>query len=88
MPRDRDPLVVGRVVGDIVDPFTRSIALRVSYTSREVNNGCELKPSQVAIQPRVDIGGEDLRTFFTLVSAPPQLYTINFFVILHFQRCS
>ncbi|KAE9448078.1 hypothetical protein C3L33_20028, partial [Rhododendron williamsianum] len=70
MPRDRDPLVVGRVVGDIVDPFTRSIALRVSYTSREVNNGCELKPSQVAIQPRVDIGGEDLRTFFTLVSAP------------------
>ncbi|KAF7143966.1 hypothetical protein RHSIM_Rhsim05G0164200 [Rhododendron simsii] len=86
MPRDRDPLVVGRVVGDIVDPFTRSIALRVSYTSREVNNGCELRPSQVASQPRVDIGGEDLRTFFTLVSAT-QLYTINFFVILHFQRC-
>ncbi|KAG5549505.1 hypothetical protein RHGRI_014739 [Rhododendron griersonianum] len=78
MPRDRDPLVVGRVVGDIVDPFTRSIALRVSYTSREVNNGCELKPSQVAIQPRVDIGGEDLRTFFTLFyQTGPKLLTYN-----------
>ncbi|CAI0448449.1 unnamed protein product [Linum tenue] len=36
--------------------------------SRDVNNGCELKPSQVANQPRVDIGGEDLRTFYTLVN--------------------
>ncbi|CAI0448447.1 unnamed protein product [Linum tenue] len=69
MPRDRDPLVVGRVIGDVLDPFTRSIPLRVTYmNSRDVNNGCELKPSQVANQPRVDIGGEDLRTFYTLTA--------------------
>jgi len=67
MSRDRDPLSVGRVIGDVLDPFTKSISLRVTYSSREVNNGCELKPSQVANQPRVDIGGEDLRTFYTLV---------------------
>jgi protein FLOWERING LOCUS T len=66
MPRDRDPLAVGRVIGDVLEPFTRSISLRVNY-SREVNNGCELKPSQVVNQPRVDIGGDDLRTFYTLV---------------------
>ncbi|CAI0448446.1 unnamed protein product [Linum tenue] len=72
MPRDRDPLVVGRVIGDVLDPFTRSIPLRVTYmNSRDVNNGCELKPSQVANQPRVDIGGEDLRTFYTLVMVDP-----------------
>ncbi|CAN1217631.1 Protein HEADING DATE 3A [Linum perenne] len=67
MPRDRDPLVVGRVIGDVLDPFTRSIPLRVIYfNNREINNGCELKPSQVVNQPRVDIGGDDLRTFYTL----------------------
>ncbi|KAK8669291.1 hypothetical protein V6N13_106726 [Hibiscus sabdariffa] len=71
MPRDRDPLVVGRVVGDVLDSFTRSISLRVSYPIREVNNGVELKPSQVVNQPRVDVGGNDLRTFYTLVMVDP-----------------
>ena len=67
MPRDRDPLVVGRIIGDVLDSFTRSLSLSVTYNNREVNNGCELKPSQVVNQPRVDIGGDDLRTFYTLV---------------------
>lgn len=68
MPRERaDPLLVGRVIGDVLDPFTRSISLRVTFNNREVNNGCELRPSQIINQPRVDIGGDDLRTFYTLV---------------------
>ncbi|XP_070665016.1 protein HEADING DATE 3A-like isoform X1 [Malus domestica] len=71
MPRDRDPLVVGRVVGDVLDPFTRSVSLRVTYGTKEVNNGCELKPSEVVQQPRADIGGDDLRTFYTLVMVDP-----------------
>ncbi|KAG6404711.1 protein HEADING DATE 3A-like [Salvia hispanica] len=71
MPRDRDPLVVGRVIGDVLDPFTRSIGLRVIYGNREVANGCEFRPSQVVNQPRVEVGGEDLRTFFTLVMVDP-----------------
>ncbi|GMJ02507.1 FLOWERING LOCUS T, REDUCED STEM BRANCHING 8 [Hibiscus trionum] len=71
MPRDRDPLVVGRVVGDVLDSFTRSISLRVSYPIREVNNGVELKPSHVVNQPRVDVGGDDFRTFYTLVMVDP-----------------
>ncbi|WRX24200.1 hypothetical protein QQP08_016687 [Theobroma cacao] len=69
MPRERDPLVVGRVIGDVLDPFTRSISLRVTFACREVNNGCELKPSQVVNQPRVDIGGDDLRTLVTDIPA-------------------
>lgn len=67
MPRDRDPLVVGRVIGDVLEPFTRSIGLRVAYGTREVNNGCEFRPSQLVNQPRVEVGGDDLRTFYTLV---------------------
>ncbi|XP_057962568.1 protein HEADING DATE 3A-like [Malania oleifera] len=71
MPRDRDPLVVGRVIGDVLDAFNRSITLRVTYSSRDVNNGCEFRPSQVVNQPRVEIGGDDLRTFYTLVMVDP-----------------
>lgn len=72
MPRERaDPLIVGRVIGDVLNPFNRSISLRVIFNNKEVNNGCELKPSQIISQPRVDIGGDDLRTFYTLVMVDP-----------------
>nr|UXL78653.1 flowering locus T1 [Mangifera indica] len=68
---DRDPLVVGRVIGDVIDNFNTSISRNVSYGNRDVGNGVELKPSVVANHPRVDIGGTDLRTFYTLVMVDP-----------------
>ncbi|XP_031249339.1 protein HEADING DATE 3A-like [Pistacia vera] len=68
---NRDPLCVGRVIGDVLDDFTRSVTLNVSYGNRVVNNGVDLKPSVVANQPRVDIGGTDLRTFYSLVCLGP-----------------
>ncbi|XP_027185458.1 protein HEADING DATE 3A-like isoform X2 [Coffea eugenioides] len=72
MPRGGgDPLVVGRVIGDVLDQFTRSLSLSATYGSREVSNGCEFRPSQVVNQPRVEIGGDDLRTFYTLVMVDP-----------------
>ncbi|CAM8881527.1 unnamed protein product [Rhodiola kirilowii] len=61
----------GRVIGDVLDPFTRSMSLRVRYNNKAVTNGIELKPSQVVFQPSVDIGGDDLRTFYTLVMVDP-----------------
>lgn len=63
----RDPLVVGRVVGDVLDPFMRLISLRVTYGQREVTNGLNLRAPQVLNRPTVEIGGEDLRNFYTLV---------------------
>ncbi|URE46621.1 protein HEADING DATE [Musa troglodytarum] len=67
----RDSLTVGRVIGDVLDPFTRSVPLRVTYNSREVTNGCEFKPSAVVEQPRVEVGGTDLRIFYTLIMVDP-----------------
>jgi len=64
----RDPLVVGHVVGDILDPFIKSASLRVMYNNKELTNGSELKPSQVANEPRVEIAGHDMRNLYTLVS--------------------
>ncbi|CAA2975395.1 protein FLOWERING LOCUS T-like [Olea europaea var. sylvestris] len=71
MPRDRDPLVVGRIIGDVLDPFTRSVPLRIVYADREVNNGWDFRPSQIVNRPRVEIGGDDLRTFYTLIMVDP-----------------
>ncbi|KAG4380309.1 hypothetical protein GLYMA_16G150700v4 [Glycine max] len=67
----RDPLVVGGVIGDVLDPFEYSIPMRVTYNNRDVSNGCEFKPSQVVNQPRVNIGGDDLRNFYTLIAVDP-----------------
>lgn len=67
MQRGRDTLSLARVIGDVLDPFTKSISPRVFYNTREVKNGCDLRPSHVNNQPRVEVGGDDLRTFYTLV---------------------
>ncbi|XP_021753088.1 protein FLOWERING LOCUS T-like [Chenopodium quinoa] len=67
----RDPLEIGRVIGDVLDPFNRSVTLRVSYNNRIVTTGGEFRPSQVDSQPRVEVGGDDLRTFYTLVMVDP-----------------
>lgn len=64
----RDPLVLGGVIGDVLEPFERSVTLKISFNNRNVNNGGDFRPSQVVNQPRVEVGGDDLRTCYTLVS--------------------
>nr|GFA44012.1 FT like protein [Tanacetum cinerariifolium] len=61
MPRDRDPLVVGRVIGDVLDSFTKSINLSVSYNDREVSNGCERKLNCTASRNHHCEGGATLK---------------------------
>lgn len=76
------PLVIGRIIGEVLDPFTSSVSLRVVYKNQtEVINSCELKPSQIVNKPRVHIGGDDLRVFYTLVCMLP---TSIFFFFQHF----
>ncbi|XP_051129022.1 protein HEADING DATE 3A-like [Andrographis paniculata] len=68
MARERNPLVVSGVVGDILDPFAAVTDLRLfTDGGRMVFSGASFRPSQVAAAPRVEIGGEDFRTFYTLV---------------------
>ncbi|KAK6150063.1 hypothetical protein DH2020_017588 [Rehmannia glutinosa] len=64
---ERHPLVVSGVVGDVLEPFTATTELRVYSDGRTIFNGSSMRPSQVAGRPRVEIGGEDFRTFYTLV---------------------
>ncbi|XP_057756169.1 protein HEADING DATE 3A-like [Arachis stenosperma] len=72
MPRSTNPLVISRVVGDVLEPFTSSVGMRIVYEGdAEVVNCSELKPSQIINQPRVDVGGDDLRTLYTLILVDP-----------------
>ncbi|RWW28728.1 hypothetical protein BHE74_00023758 [Ensete ventricosum] len=80
----RDPLVVGNVIGDVLDPFVTSAAFRVIYNSKELTNGSELKPSAVAKEPRVEIRGHDMRTLYTL--SPRPTAGIHRFVFVLFRQ--
>lgn len=63
-----DPLVIGRVVGDVVDYFNTTVKMSVTYNNtKQVYNGHEFFPSSLTIKPKVHIHGGDMRSFFTLV---------------------
>nr|UXD79225.1 flowering locus T-like 4 protein [Narcissus tazetta subsp. chinensis] len=67
----RDPLVLGQVIGDVVDPFIKSMAVKVLYGDKEVSNGTRLRQSVVANQPRVSMEGRDASKCYTLVMINP-----------------
>ncbi|KAH7681149.1 Phosphatidylethanolamine-binding protein [Dioscorea alata] len=77
---DRDPLVVGGVIGDVLDPFIKSASLRVIYNSKELTNGSELRPSAIVNEPRVEIGGYDMRKLYTLVSSSTSRCMVLYFI--------
>lgn len=73
MNMSRDPLVVGGIIGDVVDCFATSALLRVLYGGRELTCGSELRPSQVASEPTVQIitGSRCGGALYTLVMVDP-----------------
>ncbi|KDP31551.1 hypothetical protein JCGZ_15206 [Jatropha curcas] len=74
MAKVSDPLVVGRVIGDVIDYFTPCMKMTVSYNSnKQVYNGHELFPSAVTHKPKVEVQGADMRSFFTLVMTDPDV---------------
>ncbi|KAL9228571.1 hypothetical protein vseg_004135 [Gypsophila vaccaria] len=69
-----DPLIIGRVVGDVIDPFYPSVRMSVIYNSnKQVYNGHEFFPSWVTLKPRVLVHDADLKSFFTLVMTDPDV---------------
>ncbi|KAL3839802.1 hypothetical protein ACJIZ3_024393 [Penstemon smallii] len=68
-----DPLLVGRVIGDVLDSFTQSMKICIRYGNKQVFNGYEFYPSAVTAKPKVEVQGGDLRTFYTLVMTDPDV---------------
>ncbi|KAL8468501.1 hypothetical protein ACS0TY_031639 [Phlomoides rotata] len=67
MARDGNPLAVSRVIGDVLDPFAATTDLKFFADGQMIGNGYRLRPSQVAALPRVEIGGHDFQTAYTLI---------------------
>ncbi|MBA0801638.1 hypothetical protein Gohar_011991 [Gossypium harknessii] len=72
MSRVPEPLTVGRVIGEVVDNFTPSVQMTVTYNpNKQVANGHELMPAAISARPRVEIGGNDMRDAYTLIMTDP-----------------
>ncbi|KAG0613056.1 hypothetical protein M758_6G073300 [Ceratodon purpureus] len=73
MSRSVDPLVVGRVIGDVIDMFVPSVDMAVLYTSRQVSNGCQMKPSATSEPPGIRVTDKNggANNFFTLIMTDP-----------------
>ncbi|CAO2838882.1 unnamed protein product [Amaranthus hypochondriacus] len=72
MARGVEPLLIEKVIGEVVDNFNPSVKLKVIYNStKEVYNGHELMPGVIMSKPRVEIGGEDMRNAYTLIVVDP-----------------
>nr|ANS56345.1 MFT-like protein [Podocarpus macrophyllus] len=70
--RSVDPLVVGKVVGEVVDMFVPAVNMTVFYGSRQVTNGCEIKPSVTGTRPTVQLPRRQFDdALFTLVMTDP-----------------
>ncbi|KAJ3700742.1 hypothetical protein LUZ61_004447 [Rhynchospora tenuis] len=65
-----DPLVVGRVIGEVVDLFVPTTKMDVNFGAKHVNNGCDIKPSMATDPPSIHIGGRPSH-LFTLVMTDP-----------------
>ncbi|EXB69116.1 hypothetical protein L484_017394 [Morus notabilis] len=65
-----DPLVVGRVIGDVVDMFIPTLSVSVYFGSKHVTNGCDIKPSIAISPPKVAISGHS-DELYTLVMTDP-----------------
>nr|ANS56353.1 MFT-like protein [Zamia furfuracea] len=73
MARSVDPLVVGKVIGDVIDMFVPSVHMSVHYGPKQVTNGCEIKPSTTVERPNVHVaaGRHSDDKLFTLVMTDP-----------------
>ncbi|CAN6270297.1 unnamed protein product [Urochloa humidicola] len=74
MSRVLEPLVMGKVIGEVIDNFNPTVKMTVTYNSnKQVFNGHEFFPSAVMSKPRVEVQGDDMRSFFTLVMTDPDV---------------
>ncbi|KAH7686148.1 Phosphatidylethanolamine-binding protein [Dioscorea alata] len=70
MTNNVDPLIVGRVIGNVLDLFVPEVFMSVNYGPKHISNGCEIKPSFASYAPTVQITGKSC-DHFTLVMVDP-----------------
>ncbi|KAK1258248.1 Protein TERMINAL FLOWER 1 [Acorus gramineus] len=69
MPPRANPLVRGRVIGDVLDDFVPTVNMMIEY-NKMVSNGRTFSPSLVSYRPDVLVEGS-AKDYFTLVMTDP-----------------
>ncbi|KAH0435257.1 hypothetical protein IEQ34_026667 [Dendrobium chrysotoxum] len=65
-----ESLVVGRVIGEVVDLFVPTVTMSVNYGPKHINNGCDVKPSMAVNPPALCISG-NISDLYTLIMTDP-----------------
>uniref|UniRef100_A0A2N9GYU7 Uncharacterized protein n=1 Tax=Fagus sylvatica TaxID=28930 RepID=A0A2N9GYU7_FAGSY len=65
-----DPLVVGRVIGDVVDMFAPTVNLAAYFGSKHVTNGCDIKPSIAVNPPKMTLTGHSDELYALVMTDP------------------
>ncbi|XP_059454583.1 protein MOTHER of FT and TFL1 [Corylus avellana] len=65
-----DPLVVGRVIGDVVDMFVPTVNMSAYFGPKHVTNGCDIKPSMAVNPPKMTLSGHS-DELYSLVMIDP-----------------
>ncbi|QCD85427.1 protein MOTHER of FT and TFL1-like [Vigna unguiculata] len=65
-----DPLVMGRVIGEVVDMFVPVVNMSVYYATKHVTNGCDIKPSLAVNPPKLTLTGKK-ESLYTLIMTDP-----------------
>ncbi|KAG1369672.1 Protein SELF-PRUNING [Cocos nucifera] len=84
MARALEPLIVGRVIGEVLDSFNPSAKMAVTYNlNKLVCNGHEFYPSAVTSKPRVEVqGGREVVSY----ESPRPSIGIHRFVFVLFKQ--
>ncbi|KAF7803567.1 protein MOTHER of FT and TFL1-like [Senna tora] len=72
MGRSIDALAVGKVIGDVVDPFIPAAKISLHFGSKQVANGCDIIPSLAAHRPLLRL----LPTTSNYIINATNLYTL------------
>ncbi|MCO5603100.1 hypothetical protein L7F22_057245 [Adiantum nelumboides] len=74
-----EPLVVDEVIGDVIDMFApSSLKMSISYSTRKVSNGCDIKPSATTQSPSLRMSDPYSRnSLFTLVVVDPDAPSLS-----------
>ncbi|XP_047314312.1 protein MOTHER of FT and TFL1-like [Impatiens glandulifera] len=67
-----NPLIMCKIIGDVVDPFVPTADMDVYYATKHVTNGCSIKPSMAFNPPTVTISGLP-NELYTLVMTDPDM---------------
>lgn len=82
MARSIDPLVVGKVIGDVIDTFVPSVDIAIHYSTRQVGHYLDPLCDDVCVAPK-----QLMDVISYLAVNHPRLWKVEPDLLLFLRRC-